>query len=108
MRSFVFVLHTLLCLFIGAFAVDTPLDLDGALEGYAMHPPPTPLPSHRIVLTFIHPRATVDDPTLFNSGGTITVNGQTVKIPKNLQIGFPAAFIPWRDFGAIWTQYNAV
>lgn len=44
-------------------------------------------------------RVTATDAS-FNTGGTISVNGWTVKIPKNLQVGFPAAWIPWKDFVA--------
>jgi hypothetical protein len=36
----------------------------------------------------------------YNSGGTITVNGFNVKVPRNLQIQFPAAWVPWKDFAA--------
>ncbi|KAK6066366.1 hypothetical protein SCUP515_10682 [Seiridium cupressi] len=38
--------------------------------------------------------------TTFNTGGTISVNGWTVTIPKNLQVGFPVAWVPWTDFVA--------
>ncbi|KAH8658241.1 hypothetical protein BX600DRAFT_500217 [Xylariales sp. PMI_506] len=44
--------------------------------------------------------ATVKDATKANSGGTVSVNGWKVTVPDNLQIGFPATFIPWRDFVA--------
>ncbi|KAB5522136.1 hypothetical protein GE09DRAFT_501728 [Coniochaeta sp. 2T2.1] len=33
-----------------------------------------------------------------NSGGSVTVNGYTITVPKNMQVAFPAAFIGWRDF----------
>ncbi|WYZ37026.1 hypothetical protein EsH8_II_000532 [Colletotrichum jinshuiense] len=36
--------------------------------------------------------------TEFNSGGTITCNGYSITVPKNLQVTFPAAFIPFKDF----------
>lgn len=36
----------------------------------------------------------------FNSGGSITVNGFTMNVPKNLLVQFPAAWVPWRDFVA--------
>jgi hypothetical protein len=39
-----------------------------------------------------------------NSGGTIRVNGITVKIPANTMIAFPAVFIP---FAEVATAYNA-
>lgn len=44
-------------------------------------------------------RATVDDDS-FNAGGTITVNGFTVTVPKNMLVTFPNAFISWPDFVA--------
>ncbi|KAI0126231.1 hypothetical protein BJ170DRAFT_464411 [Xylariales sp. AK1849] len=40
--------------------------------------------------------------TSFNTGGIISVNGWTVTVPRNLQIGFPAAWVPWREFVAAW------
>ncbi|KAK4204632.1 hypothetical protein QBC40DRAFT_250032 [Triangularia verruculosa] len=42
---------------------------------------------------------TVND-TSYNAGGTITVNGFIMNIPKNLLVQFPAAWVPWRDFVA--------
>ncbi|KAK3953814.1 hypothetical protein QBC32DRAFT_312601 [Pseudoneurospora amorphoporcata] len=36
--------------------------------------------------------------TLYNSGGTISVAGWTITVPRNTQVGFPAAWVPWRDF----------
>lgn len=44
--------------------------------------------------------ATVDDESVYNTGGTITVNGFNMIVPKNLQIQFPAAWVPWKDFVA--------
>lgn len=44
-------------------------------------------------------RATVDDDS-FNAGGTITVNGWTVTVPKNMLVTFPNAFVSWPDFVA--------
>jgi hypothetical protein len=38
--------------------------------------------------------------TTFNTGGSISVNGWTITVPKNLQVGFPAAWVPWKDFVA--------
>jgi len=43
--------------------------------------------------------ATATDGT-YNTGGTITVNGFTAKVPKNLLVQFPAAWVPWKDFVA--------
>ncbi|KJX94220.1 hypothetical protein TI39_contig4207g00003 [Zymoseptoria brevis] len=57
-------------------AAVVPLNLDGALE------------------------AAVADSTDFNTGGTITVNGVAVKIPRNLQFQFPAAFVPFKTVAA--------
>ncbi|KAK0382876.1 hypothetical protein NLU13_8792 [Sarocladium strictum] len=42
--------------------------------------------------------ATVDDPSVYNTGGTITVNGFNMVVPKNVLVQFPAAWIPWKDF----------
>ncbi|KAF6812113.1 hypothetical protein CMUS01_13132 [Colletotrichum musicola] len=53
---------------------DVPLDIDGAFQGAT---------------------ATTGD---FNSGGSIVCNGQSVIVPKNLQITFPAAFVGFKDF----------
>lgn len=41
----------------------------------------------------------------FNSGGSITVNGFTMNVPKNLLVQFPAAWVPWRDFVAGKSEY---
>lgn len=43
--------------------------------------------------------ATASDGT-YNSGGTISVNGYSVTIPQNLQVQFPAAFAPFKDFAS--------
>ncbi|KXX80962.1 hypothetical protein MMYC01_203908 [Madurella mycetomatis] len=34
----------------------------------------------------------------YNTGGTISLNGWTVEVPKNMLVTFPAAFVPWKDF----------
>lgn len=44
--------------------------------------------------------AVVADASLYNTGGSISVNGWNVVVPKNLQVGFPAAWVPWKDFVA--------
>ncbi|KAM5350960.1 hypothetical protein ACJ41O_003683 [Fusarium nematophilum] len=44
--------------------------------------------------------ATVDDDSAYNAGGTITVNGFNMVVPKNLLVQFPAAWVPWKDFVA--------
>ncbi|KAI6599447.1 hypothetical protein MCOR06_001237 [Pyricularia oryzae] len=54
--------------FVGA--QDVPLLLTGGFEG-----------------------ATADDDS-FNTGGFVTVLGQKVTVPKNLQVAFPATFVP--------------
>lgn len=41
----------------------------------------------------------------FNSGGSITVNGFTMNVPKNLLVQFPAAWVPWRDFVASKSEF---
>ncbi|KAJ0382326.1 hypothetical protein COL922a_012793 [Colletotrichum nupharicola] len=61
---------------------DVPLDIDGAFEGASV------------------------TGTAFNSGGSITCNGQTVTVPKNLQVTFPAAFIPFPKFVANAGSYK--
>ncbi|KAK8016147.1 hypothetical protein PG993_014336 [Apiospora rasikravindrae] len=64
---------------LGFLAQDVGFDLDGAIDA-----------------------ATTADDTLFNSGGTISVNGFAVTVPKNIQVGFPASWVPWRDFVTAW------
>ncbi|KAL0941612.1 uncharacterized protein CTRU02_204375 [Colletotrichum truncatum] len=63
-------------------AADVPLDIDGAFQ-----------------------TATLTG-TEFNSGGSITCNGRTVIVPKNLQITFPAAFVGFKDFVANMGSYK--
>lgn len=36
----------------------------------------------------------------FNSGGSMTVNGYTITVPKNFMVEFPARWVPWKDFAA--------
>lgn len=43
--------------------------------------------------------ATITDDA-YNSGGSITVNGFNIQVPKNMLVQFPAAWVPWRDFVA--------
>lgn len=40
---------------------------------------------------------TVNDASLFNSGGTLKLLGHTITIPDNLLVQFPAAWVTWRD-----------
>lgn len=46
----------------------------------------------------------LDDATAFdasyNTGGTISVGGFNITVPTNLQVQFPAAYVPWKDFVA--------
>ncbi|KAK7985223.1 hypothetical protein PG988_002845, partial [Apiospora saccharicola] len=69
----------LLLLALGVLAQDVGFDLDGTIDS-----------------------ATTADNTLYNSGGSISVNGFTVTVPNNLQVGFPATWVPWRDFVNAW------
>ncbi|KAH7041564.1 uncharacterized protein B0I36DRAFT_282579 [Microdochium trichocladiopsis] len=39
----------------------------------------------------------------YNTGGFITTNGWRVIVPKNLQVGFPAAWVSWKDFVAAYS-----
>ncbi|KAF2019905.1 hypothetical protein BU24DRAFT_387059 [Aaosphaeria arxii CBS 175.79] len=57
-------------------AQDAPLFIQGGLEG-----------------------ASATDAS-YNTGGTISINGFDMEIPKNLQVQFPAANVPWKDFVA--------
>jgi hypothetical protein len=41
--------------------------------------------------------ASADDDT-YNTGGSITLNGFAIKVPKNVLVEFPAAYVPWKDF----------
>lgn len=34
----------------------------------------------------------------YNTGGTISLNGFDIVVPKNLLVQFPAAYVPWKDF----------
>jgi hypothetical protein len=75
--SYIFLLCAHLLLFIpNIFAQDAPLFIQGGFED-----------------------ATATDES-YNSGGTITVNGFNIQVPKNLQVQFPAAWVPWKDFSA--------
>ncbi|TGJ84304.1 hypothetical protein E0Z10_g4464 [Xylaria hypoxylon] len=64
----------LMNLFSTAYGQDAPLFVQGSLED-----------------------ATAFDDT-FNSGGTISVAGFNITVPKNMQVQFPAAYVPWKDF----------
>ncbi|KAK7960437.1 hypothetical protein PG988_011651 [Apiospora saccharicola] len=59
-----------------ALAQDAPLFIQGGLDG-----------------------ATATDET-YNSGGTISLNGFDITVPKNMLVQFPAAYVPWKDFVA--------
>ncbi len=64
----------LMDLFSQAYGQDAPLFVQGALED-----------------------ATAFD-DIFNTGGTISVGGFNITVPKNMQVEFPAAYVPWKDF----------
>lgn len=79
-------LHLVATLFLGSWlsswpatvaAQDAPLFIQGGFEG-----------------------ATVTDDAVYNSGGSIQVNGFDMAVPKNLLVQFPAAWVPWKDFVA--------
>lgn len=57
-------------------------------------------PPHLSHLFLDEIRCTITDTGTYNSGGTISVAGWTIKVPQNAQVGFPAAWVPWRDFCA--------
>lgn len=59
-----------------AAAQDAPLFIQGGLEG----------------------AAATDD--AYNTGGTISINGFDMVVPKNMLVQFPAAYVPWKDFAA--------
>lgn len=74
-KLFAYAITLLTC--IGhTIAQDSPLFIQGGLEG-----------------------ATASDNS-YNTGGSISVNGFDIEIPKNLQVQFPAAWVPWKDFVA--------
>jgi hypothetical protein len=58
-------------------------------------PPPNPKLKLCSVLTACS--ASVDG-TAYNAGGKLSVGGLSITIPKNLQVQFPAAWVPWKDF----------
>lgn len=70
-----YLLH-LLFLVLTVLGQDVPIILDGALVD-----------------------ATATDDS-YNTGGTISLNGWTVEVPKNMLVTFPAAFVPWKEFVA--------
>ncbi|KAI3323384.1 hypothetical protein HD806DRAFT_544135 [Xylariaceae sp. AK1471] len=64
----------LMNVFSKAYGQDAPLFIQGALDD-----------------------ATAFDDT-YNTGGTISVGGFNITVPKNIQVEFPAAYVPWKDF----------
>jgi hypothetical protein len=40
----------------------------------------------------------------FNTGGSVKIYGDTITIPENLLIQFPAAFIPFQQFAQSYAQ----
>ncbi|KAF2641869.1 hypothetical protein P280DRAFT_541331 [Massarina eburnea CBS 473.64] len=75
--SVVIVAFQLLLYSFSVSAQDAPLFIQGGLED-----------------------ATVTDSSIYNSGGTISVNGFSIQVPKNVLVQFPAAWVPWKDFVA--------
>ncbi|KAI1083362.1 hypothetical protein F5B20DRAFT_529729 [Whalleya microplaca] len=59
---------------VNTMAQDAPLFIQGALED-----------------------ATATDDT-YNTGGTISINGFNMQVPKNMLVQFPAVYVPWKDF----------
>ncbi|KAK7937298.1 uncharacterized protein PG986_014166, partial [Apiospora aurea] len=43
--------------------------------------------------------ATATDET-YNTGGSISLNGFDISVPKNMLVQFPAAYVPWKNFVA--------
>ncbi|KAK3936824.1 hypothetical protein QBC46DRAFT_452429 [Diplogelasinospora grovesii] len=74
MKPFQAVLALLLGALPSALTQDIPFDINGGFQGCST------------------------DGTAYNAGGFIKVNGWTIKVPQNTQVGFPAAWIPWKDF----------
>lgn len=44
--------------------------------------------------------AVATDAAVYNTGGTIVINGFTMTVPKNVLVQFPAAWVPFKDFAA--------
>lgn len=42
--------------------------------------------------------AAANNLTEYNTGGTITINGFNINVPKNMLVQFPAAYVPFKDF----------
>lgn len=59
-----------------AVAQDAPLFIQGGLEA----------------------AVAIDDS--FNTGGSISIAGFDMVVPKNMLVQFPAAYVPWKDFAA--------
>jgi hypothetical protein len=91
--KFLVALVSVLLFTLGFLAQDAPFTFNGALEEYVDGPPCFPSRNFSRLLIPIF-SVTADDATV-NSGGSLKVNGFTVKVPKNLQVGFPASFVPF-------------
>ncbi|KAK9426686.1 hypothetical protein SUNI508_00213 [Seiridium unicorne] len=72
--SFITLSFQLINMISYASGQDAPLFIQGGLEG-----------------------ATALDDT-YNTGGTISLNGFDIVVPKNVLVQFPAAYVPWKDF----------
>ncbi|KAF2716562.1 hypothetical protein K431DRAFT_298558 [Polychaeton citri CBS 116435] len=85
-----FVLLALLtCLCNVIYAATVPFNIDGALERYAQRD----FANMSQKLTDGSASASSQE---YNSGGTMVVNGMSITVPKNLQVQFPAAWVPWK------------
>jgi K319-like protein len=70
-----------------------------AAGGTALAAPP-PVPVTQFDMTGYLQSASVDNPGDVLSGGTLTVNGQVVTVPKNVVVVMPAAFLTWQQLFA--------
>jgi K319-like protein len=70
-----------------------------AAAGTALAAPP-PVPVTQFDMTGFLQAATLDPPGDVLSGGTLTVNGQVVVVPRNVVVVMPAAFLSWQQLFA--------
>lgn len=101
LSGMVFVRYLLPVLLAGSRSIAqtvTPFVIDGLLQGYVY----TELVRHIVIRI----SGTATSATQFNSGGSLIVGGTSITIPENLQVQFPATFVPYRDFAANINQYN--
>ena len=74
------------------YAAVVPFSLDGKIEGYVLARPT------RNICSILTARSLSADSAAYNTGGKVSVGGLSITIPKNLQVQFPAAWVPWKDF----------